>query len=317
MKKLRLSIPEPCHEDWEKMSQEEKGKYCASCKKTVIDFSQMSDRQLAEFFKKPVTGVCGHFYHDQLDRTLDMPGKRLPWLRYFFRFTWPAFVLMLKSCGDKTIMGKARTEINSPVPPKAERTRLVGDTVLMDQQIDSTMNGVVSFKGFIQPVIKEEKGTGIIKPKSVRNIETMRDIEIENLRPSDTSILPKTVIDSSEEPLALSGAVVVGIYIKKIKNDPIVPFATNREETQYPEVNLYPNPVTSGSFVTIAFSKTKDISHLVQLFSESGQLVQSTEIESSETNTFRIQIPSTLKSGIYFLRMSHKNGIITKKLVVM
>ena len=102
-KQLQLTIPEPCHEGWEKMTPSEKGRFCASCQKQVVDFSAMSDRQLAEFFKKSRgQSVCGHFMTEQLDRAIDIPKKRIPWVRYFFQFTLPAFLLSLKASAQKT-----------------------------------------------------------------------------------------------------------------------------------------------------------------------------------------------------------------------
>ncbi|MEN9549273.1 MAG: hypothetical protein RIR12_1864 [Bacteroidota bacterium] len=94
LKNIQLAIPKPCHENWEAMSTVEKGKYCGSCQKQVIDFTNMSDRQLAEFFKKPSTGsLCGRFMTDQLERKLTIPKKRLPWLQYFFTVAIPAFFI--------------------------------------------------------------------------------------------------------------------------------------------------------------------------------------------------------------------------------
>jgi hypothetical protein len=102
-KQLQLTVPEPCHEGWEKMTPSEKGRFCASCQKQVVDFSVMSDRQVAEFFKKSQGGsVCGHFMTGQLDRAIDIPKKRIPWVRYFFQFTLPAFLLSLKASAQKT-----------------------------------------------------------------------------------------------------------------------------------------------------------------------------------------------------------------------
>ena len=74
-KKIQLSIAEPCHENCENMNPVEKGKFCGSCQKQVVDFSHMSDRQVAEFFKKPSTGsVCGRFMTDQLERDIEILG---------------------------------------------------------------------------------------------------------------------------------------------------------------------------------------------------------------------------------------------------
>ena len=108
MKKIQLSIPMPCHENWDAMKPSEKGKFCTSCQKTVIDFTEMSDRQIAEFFKRPIGSVCGHFYQSQLNKDIELPKKRIPWVKYFFQFTLPAFLVSMKS--------------------NAQKTRVVGDT---------------------------------------------------------------------------------------------------------------------------------------------------------------------------------------------
>jgi len=68
MKKISLMIPTPCHEDWDKMTPEEKGRCCASCQKTVLDLTKMGDRELAEFFKKPVGSLCGVYFVQLIDK---------------------------------------------------------------------------------------------------------------------------------------------------------------------------------------------------------------------------------------------------------
>lgn len=102
-KKIQLTIAEPCHENWDGMTPVEKGRFCGSCQKQVIDFSNMSDRQVAEFFKKPSTGsVCGRFMTDQLDRAIEIPKKRMPWVKYFFQIAIPAFLVSIKVSAQKT-----------------------------------------------------------------------------------------------------------------------------------------------------------------------------------------------------------------------
>lgn len=113
-KKIQLTIPKPCHEDWDKMNPVEKGKFCGSCQKQVVDFSTMSDRQVAEFFKKPSTGsVCGRFMTDQLEREIEIPKKRIPWLKYFFQIALPAFFVSKASAQTHKI-GKVATTKGTP-----------------------------------------------------------------------------------------------------------------------------------------------------------------------------------------------------------
>jgi len=100
MKKINLSIPKPCHEDWAQMTQVEKGKFCDSCQKVVVDFTKMSDRELAVLFKKSSGSVCGRFQQEQLNHDINIPRKRIPWVKYFFQFTLPAFLISLKTYGD-------------------------------------------------------------------------------------------------------------------------------------------------------------------------------------------------------------------------
>ena len=33
-------IPEPCHENWNKMTPQEQGRHCAVCSKVVVDFTK-------------------------------------------------------------------------------------------------------------------------------------------------------------------------------------------------------------------------------------------------------------------------------------
>ncbi|HMK26615.1 MAG TPA: carboxypeptidase-like regulatory domain-containing protein [Chitinophagaceae bacterium] len=145
-KQLQLSIPTPCHENWDAMTPSEKGKFCGSCQKQVVDFSNMSDRQVAEFFKKPSTGsVCGRFMTDQLERDIEIPKKRIPWLKYFFQFAIPAFLLTIKSSsaraqGFVTVVKTNKTSkqiVGEPLMAKCTKP-LMGDTLIMPEVIVTT-----------------------------------------------------------------------------------------------------------------------------------------------------------------------------------
>jgi hypothetical protein len=69
---IYISIPKPCHEGWDNMDMTERGAFCHSCHKEVIDFSAMTDREVVEYLSKHQTG-CGRFRTDQLDTKLTIP----------------------------------------------------------------------------------------------------------------------------------------------------------------------------------------------------------------------------------------------------
>lgn len=173
-KKIQLTIPEPCHENWDAMTTVEKGKFCGSCQKEVIDFSVMSDRQLAEFFKKPSTGsVCGRFMTDQLDRNLDIPRKRIPWIRYFFQIALPAFLLSVKGMAAQKMQGKVSVQptpkdtlVNPPKEPFVGMVGMVVQRPCIRPVIKNTLKetplkGEVVMIKTIRGKVIDENGTAI------------------------------------------------------------------------------------------------------------------------------------------------------------
>lgn len=66
-KRLEITIPGTCTEDWNSMSQQTNGKFCSSCQKEVIDFTGFSDGALQLWFMdRQEEKVCGRFLADQL-----------------------------------------------------------------------------------------------------------------------------------------------------------------------------------------------------------------------------------------------------------
>lgn len=166
-KHIQLIIADPCHENWDHMSQAEKGRFCASCQKQVIDFTNMSDSQLAAFFKKPSDGsVCGRFFQDQLERDIEIPKKRIPWVKYFFQFALPAFLVSMKATAQGNVRVKqvsnsqslpACSNLTTGVVAMAapvERIRLTGDTTVMPAQKQNELSVLLQGKPKIniQPV---------------------------------------------------------------------------------------------------------------------------------------------------------------------
>ena len=73
-KAITIRIPEPCHEDWNKMTPTDKGKFCSECTKEVFDFTKVTDEELVKRVANNEK-VCGRFNSSQLNREMKLERK--------------------------------------------------------------------------------------------------------------------------------------------------------------------------------------------------------------------------------------------------
>lgn len=182
-------IPTPCHENWDNMTPEGKGRFCGSCSKQVIDFSLMSDQQVLNYFKQSTGSTCGRFANDQLTRAMQPAieqKKKVWWIAAMMpmlllfgkvnaqtkkgkvRVTTPT---MITPDNRPEIMGKVAPEIrpdtsvNNEVIVSGNCYRIMGDTILSKPVEDLIIRGTVADeKGiplpFVSVLIKNSnKGT--------------------------------------------------------------------------------------------------------------------------------------------------------------
>ncbi|TFF33618.1 carboxypeptidase-like regulatory domain-containing protein [Mucilaginibacter psychrotolerans] len=60
-----ISIPQPCHEDWQQMTPVAQGRHCQSCCKTVVDFTAMSNAEVIGYLATH-QNTCGRIEDTQL-----------------------------------------------------------------------------------------------------------------------------------------------------------------------------------------------------------------------------------------------------------
>ena len=66
MEKIQIQIDKPCSEDFKTFKKTDNGGFCNSCKKTVVDFTKMSDQEILTYFSNEKSKTCGLFLESQL-----------------------------------------------------------------------------------------------------------------------------------------------------------------------------------------------------------------------------------------------------------
>lgn len=114
---IQISILTPCHEDWNKMTPAEQGRFCDSCQKCVIDFTAYTDRQLHDFFNEHSgERICGKYNATQLNRAIYAPARKQP---SFYKYVAGiGLSLILSQLPDQQAFAKAPYVYVSPEPQK-------------------------------------------------------------------------------------------------------------------------------------------------------------------------------------------------------
>jgi Na+-translocating ferredoxin:NAD+ oxidoreductase RnfG subunit len=105
--KYKISIPEPCTENWDKMTPKDNGRFCLSCTKTVVDFTTMLPEEVQHYFiSNQNKSICGRFKNTQLDEIIIQIPNRVLYsqTQYHKMFLLALFIAMgttLFSCSDK------------------------------------------------------------------------------------------------------------------------------------------------------------------------------------------------------------------------
>jgi hypothetical protein len=103
----KITIPEPCTKNWDKMTPKESVRFCMSCAKTVVDFTEMLPNEVQHFFiQNQNQKICGRFKNEQLENLIIQIPSRVLYTQthYHKMFLLALFIAMgttLFSCSDK------------------------------------------------------------------------------------------------------------------------------------------------------------------------------------------------------------------------
>jgi hypothetical protein len=140
-----LSIPKPCSEKWSSFTPTTGGGFCSSCRKTVVDFTTMTDDEILNLFANRPAHTCGRFRPNQLRVYSTAAMTKLP----------PRLTLLKVGVMSLLLMLLSR-------PASAERSRGsdlpgLGNTENVSYKNILILNPAV-FMGTVRGVVKDEYG---------------------------------------------------------------------------------------------------------------------------------------------------------------
>lgn len=110
--KTTLSITTPCSEKFDNFLQTEKGGFCATCQKEVIDFRNWPDEAIANHFKNTTHKTCGFFAEEQLKSYSHSNVQEITPTKSYFNLGIASFSLLsLLAAGTATAQTKEKAEI--------------------------------------------------------------------------------------------------------------------------------------------------------------------------------------------------------------
>lgn len=126
-KQTYIYIQEPCHENWNKMTSEEQGRFCHSCSKTVTDFSVMTDSEILKYLSAAKGNTCGRFASDQIAREIHQPAtaaKKTFWA-YLLSMFLPVMVAGKLNAQKKTEKPETEQHLNSKPAKQLKEMKIV------------------------------------------------------------------------------------------------------------------------------------------------------------------------------------------------
>lgn len=345
--KLQISIPKPCHEDWGKMTPDEKGRFCGSCAKSVFDFTNKTREETEEILlKNKDKKICGRFKAEMIEPA-PLPlirQQRTPLYRAFVVALFLVFGTTLFSCTDEkgeTLGDIAWIENTVDGTDTTNKGVMTGDTISMvgDTAGQLRLQGEVDFQPETEPM-----GDVYIEPQLYSmggpkiNVCNLPDEPIQELM-GKPSLQPQPepvplivvkgevkvkdpvppVVDSMvvTQPTILPGPAPVKeplpVDTLKIKNPNVkkvkVVFESN-------SVKAYPNP-TNG-LVNLEYTLVSDGPVLIEVLEMNGKVLRKlTESEKFYKGTYKTSFDlSDLKNGNYFFRVSSGSTGKTVKFVL-
>lgn len=335
-KALKITIPEPCHENINKMTPVKGGRFCGSCEKTVVDFRKMTDRQIIHFYEKNKGNLCGIFNDNQIDRAIPFPTIVKP------STNWKAIAALATGLFlSSGVAAQSTLQTMGKMAPTVQVT-LKGETVT-DQPNHNTpervVKGIIVDKELGEPLIGANIMIHGTKIGVTSDFDGNFELKIPNDLPdfelivSYIGFIDQTISFTKKSPRqhealrveleigAVLGEVIVsgspiyggihaiagGISVINYEEEESIPKTELEGEVELiieNKITVYPNPFTEKFKVTYLFEETDN--YLFNLYDTKGSLVYATtkRLRKGE-QVVELNPPiHQLVNGLYILQVS-------------
>jgi hypothetical protein len=317
-KYLKLQVPSSCNENWNHMVPEQKGRYCLSCQKSVVDFTQMTDSELIAYFKTLKGPTCGRFTQSQLNRDIPIPKKPLPWIKYLVKFSLPALLLPLKSSvqGQVPLASIEAVPVEvAPIKPQksaadTSKGRLPITGVVSDEAGVPLPGASVYIKGTGRGTLTDTSGHFVLREVEIKDTLTISYVGYETTEVNVSSVQQGQAIQLQLAPALTTGIVViVGFTAPKIiENKETVHIKKQRPSNASPSILAYPNPVIAGGKLNVQCHSLKSGSYQAALYTLTGQLVQASKVSYSKEDKQIGLVVGQVPPGTYLLQLTHEKS---------
>lgn len=154
----KIKVNAPCHEDWQGMTDTNAGKFCNSCKKEVIDFTNFSNNQITDYFiQNGLKSGCGKFLNTQIEQIRITIDEDLIVHKLSY---WNKFMIAMLICFGGTCLNATVTFGQI----------IKTDTSIAKQQCD-TFNTGESYKQAAESILESTADT-IITDTTIQMVDT-------------------------------------------------------------------------------------------------------------------------------------------------
>jgi hypothetical protein len=233
--KFKITIPKPCHEDWNAMTLEESGRFCGVCTKGVVDFTNKTSYEIQQYFiENHGQNICGRFKNEQINKILIPIPKSVFEKQMSFH---KAFLLILFIVMGSTLFS-CKNHNNDYVTGEPV---LVEDTV---QQQGMTTGIIISKREHVVDTTK-------VDTKIIYNSAT---VEVKPMFPGGMKTFYKFITSNlkiSEQNKKITGNIFVSFVVEidgKLSNIKIIRGINEELNSEVIRVFKSSSPWTSGEF---------------------------------------------------------------------